>query len=646
MDAKKEVPALFLFGPPRLMQNGVNMPVRRKKVFALLSYLAAHQRSFSRESLSALLWPDSEESRARSNLRKILSDLHGLLGRDVLPSGGGMLGPLNTEMLRVDVVEFQQRSGQLHCGEGDLREDKKDLEELTLLYTGDFMSGFSLRECDRYDEWQFLYGEYLRQELCSVLECYIEHCEHEGDVKAGVRAGRRLVEIDPLNEAAHRALMRLFLLGGEMEAARLQYRLCVEILDKELGVQPEQETLELFEKSRSSAAPEHSRAAGRRITERRIPGQRIGVKEEAKLPVPTEEIVRQVTSEKNRLEKYTVGSPQLQARNLCMMGDFVLRSSIYGDGNILRARKYFGRAIRLDRSCSDAYAGLAFSYFSLGGYGVDARIGERRKVKVDSLVDQALKFDPRNSRALMVRGGKKMEWDWDFEGAEQCFRKALEVNPEHSDTLLWFAELLMVLARFDEAYPLLMKAHELNPLGLAVNLRLAKFFLRTGKFEKALDWMDRLIEVYPERFLLLYLKVTILLEMERFDDAIRIAEKTVHLRRICLTLAHLSIALSLGGDRGQALRTLGDCEDEYGRSEGEDASWVALAHHAAGHREEMFRWLDRAYEDHDIGLIKLPTDPLWGELHRDSRFQAFLKKAGLPLCLDYIEKAIGQKKTF
>lgn len=328
-----------------------------------------------------------------------------------------------------------------------------------------------------------------------------------------------------------------------------------------------------------------------------------------------------------------------------MMGDFVLRSSIYGDGNIPRARKYFGRAIRLDRSCSDAYAGLAFSYFSLGGYGVDARIGERRKIKLDSLVDQALNYDPRNSRALMVRGGKKMEWDWDFAGAERCFRKALEVNPEHADTLLWFAELLMVLARFDEAYPLLMKSHDLNPLGIAVNLRLAKFFLRMGKYEKSLDWLNRLIEVYPERFLLLYLKVTILLEMERFDDAIRIAEKTVHLRRICLTLAHLSIALSLGGDRGQALRTLGDCEDEYRRSEGEDASWVALAQYAAGHREEMFRWLERAYADHDIGLIKLPTDPLWGELHRDSRFQTFLKKAGLPLCLDYIEEALNRKKS-
>jgi len=635
MEVKKGKPVLFLFGPPRLIQNGVKLPVQRKKVFALLSYLAAHQRSFSREKLSALLWPDSEESRARSNMRKVLSDLHVLLGREVLPAEGGIVGPLDTELLQVDVVEFQQRRDKLRCGQGDPLYEKKELEELIALYDDDFMSGFSLKECDSFDEWQFLYAEYLRQELCSILERYIDHNELEGDVKEGVRAGRRLVEIDPLNEEAHRALIRLFLMGGEREAARLQYRLCEEILEKELGVQPEQETLELLEKTCVSATPGP-------LT---VLGQRIGIIEEGEVPAPTDEMVRKVKSETNRASEYIAGSAQFQARDLCMMGEFVLRSSIYGDRNIFQARKYFGRAIRLDQTCSDAYAGLAFSYFSLGGYGVDARIGERRKVKVDSLVDRALKYDPRNSRALMLRGGKKMEWDWDFPGAERCFRKALEVNPEHADTLLWFAELLMVLARFDEAYPLLMKSHDLNPLGLAVNLRLASFFLKTGKYKKSLAWIDRLIEIYPERYLLLYRKTRILLEMDRFDEAIRIAEEGVRLRRICLTLAHLSISLSLGGEHFEALRILKECEDEYRRSVGEDASILALAHHAAGHREETFRWLDRAYEDHDIGLIKSSTDPLWRDLHWDPRFQAFLKKAGLPLCLDYIEEALNKKKS-
>ncbi len=628
-------PALFLFGPPRLMRNGTHLPVHRKKIFALLSYLAVHGRGFSRESLATLFWPDSEDSRGRSNLRKILSDLHGLLGRDVLSPNGALIGPLNTELLWIDVAEFQHRGEKLRCGQGDPREEKKELGDLIALYTDDFMAGFRLKDCDRYDEWQFLYAEYLRQELCSSLECYIELCERDGDVEAGIQAGRRLIDLDPLNESGHRAMMRLFLMGGEEEAARIQYRICEEMLKKELGVQPEQETFDLFEKTRDPAAARTVRISGRASIASRS----------GKPLIPTYEVVREIRSEKSVRFSPAVGSAELQAGGLCMMGDFVLRSSAYRDGNILQARKYFGRAIRLDPTCSDAYAGLAFTYFSLGGYGVDARIGERRKIHVDTLVEKALENDPHNSRALMIRAGKSMEWDWDFDTAERYFISALETNPDHADTLLWFAEFLMVFGRFDEAYPYLHKAHELNPLDIAVNYRLAKYFLRTGEQEKSFDLINRLVEVYPNRYLLVYLKTMILLELGRTGEAVRNAEACVEIQRNIFTLATLSIAQSLGGEGKRALLSLEQGEREYLRSGGEDGSLLALAHHAAGHSDEAFQWLDRAFLDHDICLISLPTEPLWGKMHWDPRFQAFLERVGIPPCLDYMKETLDRLKA-
>jgi tetratricopeptide (TPR) repeat protein len=133
--------------------------------------------------------------------------------------------------------------------------------------------------------------------------------------------------------------------------------------------------------------------------------------------------------------------------------------------------------------------------------------------------------------------------------------------------------------------------------------------------EKSLDWINRLIDVYPKRYLLLYLKTLILLEKARFGEAIQAAEASLEYCRNGLTLANLSIAGSLGGAKQEGLRTLAACEEEYRRSGGEDASFLALAHYETGHRERAFRWLEQAYRDHDISLVDLSTDPLWGELH-------------------------------
>ena len=76
--------ALYLLGPPRLERGGKSLHISRRKVVALLAYLAMETGSHSRDALATLLWPEQDQSTARAYLRRALSELNRALGEDVL----------------------------------------------------------------------------------------------------------------------------------------------------------------------------------------------------------------------------------------------------------------------------------------------------------------------------------------------------------------------------------------------------------------------------------------------------------------------------------------------------------------------------------------------------------------------------------
>ncbi|MCF7913779.1 MAG: tetratricopeptide repeat protein [Spirochaetaceae bacterium] len=644
---------VFLFGPPHILSGNETVHFSRKKTIGAIAYLTVHQRSFSRDRLASLFWPDSDYSHAHANLRKVLFEIRSLCGQNVLPASYEVVGPLDLNSIWVDVHEFQSRSESLRQQDflfikegfkGDTYKTqtyKEDLQAAIDLYTDDFLSGVTLLDCDVFDEWQFLYGENLKQTLSTNLEEMAILCEYQNELDTAIRTCRRLIEIDSLNERAHRTLIRLFLKSGQNQAALRQYRQCEQILDQELGVQPEQTTVELLSLIRESTHINNAQLWLPKIPysqgsqSHRSQGNR-----EVRLD-DVEKIIRHVHMNTASFRENSPANPLvLRSKELCVLGDLTLRSSVYHDGNILRARKYYGRAIQINPRCSDGYAGLAFSFFSLGGYGVDARVNERRKVKVEQLLKRALQYDPGHSRALMVLAGKKMEWDWDMPTAENYFSDALRNNPDYADNLLWYAELLMSTGRFKEAYPMLQRALQLHPTDIAINYRLAKYYFRTGMYSDSLRLLHIIDELYPDRYLVLSLLTFILLAQGDYRGAVRSAEHVVSLEKNGYTLAELSIARAFTGKIEAAEDALKKSKAEHARLGGEDAYFVALALHTLKRDTEALEWLEQAYHDHDISLLKLCTEPLWSNLHWNARFQQLVRRIGLPLCLDYIKQAV------
>ena len=114
-------------------------------------------------------------------------------------------------------------------------------------YRDDFLAGFSLRDSVNFDDWQFFTAEELRRTYVQALDRLVSALAADGQFDLAIDWARRRLHTDPLHEAAHRQLMRLFVWADQRNAALRQYRECVRILDEELGVPPLEETTALYE---------------------------------------------------------------------------------------------------------------------------------------------------------------------------------------------------------------------------------------------------------------------------------------------------------------------------------------------------------------------------------------------------------------
>jgi len=214
------------------------LPVRKAQ--ALLAYLALPAgRAHPRDKLATLLWGDSPEGPARNSLRQALFAL-----RRVLPAGGvraeGDAVALDPAAVEVDVAAFERE-----LAEGTPAE----LAAAAQRYQGDLLAGLSVEGTGGFEEWLLSERERLRELALEALAKLLAHQCHAGQTEAAIQTGLQLLGLDPLQEPVHRTLMRLYLEAGRRGAALRQYQACVAVLARELGVEPEAETKQLYQET-------------------------------------------------------------------------------------------------------------------------------------------------------------------------------------------------------------------------------------------------------------------------------------------------------------------------------------------------------------------------------------------------------------
>ncbi len=251
---------LRLFGSFEL-GAGTEIKLASKKAQALLAYLALPAgQAHRRDKLAGLLWGNRGDEAARHSLRQTLSSIRKVLGSagsELLATEGDTVA-LDGAAVDVDVARFEALVADGSPGA---------LDEARELYRGDLFEGLNIPD-PGFEEWLLAERRRLRELAVDAFVKLLDHQIETGDREAAVMTALRLLAIDPVQESVHRRLMRLYADLGRKDAALRQYKTCVEVLARELGVEPEPETRELHKdisreravrrapESRSVAAPE------------------------------------------------------------------------------------------------------------------------------------------------------------------------------------------------------------------------------------------------------------------------------------------------------------------------------------------------------------------------------------------------------
>ena len=290
-----------------------------------------------------------------------------------------------------------------------------------------------------------------------------------------------------------------------------------------------------------------------------------------------------------------------------------------------RASGFFNQAIEKDPNYALAFAGLASTYDILPEYGFPAR---EHYQKAKAAVKKALELDATLAEAHAVLGSILSNYEFDWAGAENEFKRAIELNPNYPTTHHWYSMNLACLRRYDEAIAEAVRAQELDPLSLTINANLGRIFYWVRQLDRAIVQCNKTIELDPN-FPWTYHVLGSIYEVQgKFEEAVKAYQKAIVLAgRDPILLSNLGYAYAKTGRKKDALKALDELL-AYSRN-GYSVSYnIALIYWGVGDKGKTFEWLGKAYEELGPGLINLSADLLWESLRSDARFIALLEKMG------------------
>lgn len=237
---------LALLGTPELQRAGQPLgKFRSAKVYALLYYLAVTRRTQPRSVLAGLFWGDIDEYYARRNFNRTLSDLAQFVA-DQLVIERQSVAFARSQPYWLDVEELENAAAAqptLH--------NVAALASAADLYRSDFLDGFYVQDAPEFEQWVLAERTRLRTSALQLLHNLAQFYTEQGELRQAIAYARRLLQVEPWREEAHRQLMLLLAQSGQRSAALAQYELCRQVLHSELNVEPDATTLELVARIRA-----------------------------------------------------------------------------------------------------------------------------------------------------------------------------------------------------------------------------------------------------------------------------------------------------------------------------------------------------------------------------------------------------------
>lgn len=306
----------------------------------------------------------------------------------------------------------------------------------------------------------------------------------------------------------------------------------------------------------------------------------------------------------------------------------------YGKNNIPDVRQsiiWYEKAIALDPNYAVPRVGLANSYFLLSN--LNSLPPEEALPKARAELQKALELDDALASAHSTLALYKWIYEWDWDGVEREYRRALELNPNDADTRAYFGSFLALRKRETEALREINRAMQIDPLSESVAYMSGTALSSLGKTEEAFSGFKQMLEIEPNSPGIRLELAKLYLKTGRFEEAIAEFERARSAYRVEAGedddwVAMIGYAHGRAGHRAAAEAARDEILRRLQKRKISPFT-VATAQAGAGDTEQAFIWLEKAYAERTSDLRSLGTEVWMSELGADPRFQDLVHRIGL-----------------
>jgi TolB-like protein/DNA-binding winged helix-turn-helix (wHTH) protein/Tfp pilus assembly protein PilF len=299
----------------------------------------------------------------------------------------------------------------------------------------------------------------------------------------------------------------------------------------------------------------------------------------------------------------------------------------FTDDGFSKSIEHFEQAIKLDPNYAAAYAGLADALASL------EQIGAARPEDVHSraleAASKALAMDDTLPEAHAAMASVRAN-DWERSTAEREARRAIELNPGFSLAHLYYSNMLRHLGRRQESIAEAQRALELDPLSPLTNEELADAHLSARQYDAAIEQYRKTLELYPNQAAPRDSLGWAYVYKRMYDQGMDEIRKSIALYGEDPNLSpEIAFIYGITGRKAEAQNIL-DQLLSTSKTVPIAAHHFALIYIGLGKKDEAFRWLEKAYDQHSPMMAWLEVDQRFDSLRQEPRFRNLMQRVGLP----------------
>jgi tetratricopeptide (TPR) repeat protein len=291
--------------------------------------------------------------------------------------------------------------------------------------------------------------------------------------------------------------------------------------------------------------------------------------------------------------------------------------------------QYFQQAIEKDPRYALAYTGLADCYNLLSLYS--ALPPKEAMPKAKAAAQQALEIDESLAEAHNSLAYARLYYDWDWNGAEREFQRALELNPNYAIAHHWYHEYLAAMGRFEESQAQILRAQELDPLSLMISADVGWGLYFARRYDEALEQLRKTLELEANFIMAHFILGLTYLQKGRLVQSAAELQKAIALsgdNPLTLALGVQGYVSAVSGRKDGAHRILKKLKT-LSRQRYVSSYSLAIVYTGLGEKDAAFASLRGAYEERHDRLIYLNVEPIFDSIRSDPRFRDLLRPIGL-----------------